>query len=313
MSAQRQPLLVVAGPTASGKTSLAIALAKALDGEVISADSMQVYGDIPIATACPTVAERDGVPHHLLGHVSLDEAYNVARYAEEARTAVADVASRKKLPILCGGTGLYIAAVTDNVRYASQDDKRAAMLRQRLQEEAAVEGDEAMWQRLRAVDPDLADKLHIHDRGRVLRAIEIFELTGVTMSEWHRRQKAEPSPYDVTMIVLDFHDRSRLYDRIDRRVDVMMRQGLLEETAAVVRLEAPTAEQAIGCKELRPYFNGECTLSEALEVMKRRSRQYAKRQLSWFRRIETATVLYVDEYDTAEELALAALACVSHR
>lgn len=305
------PLLVVAGPTASGKTSLAIALAKALDGEVVSADSMQVYRGIGIATACPTMEERDGVVHHLLDYVPLSDSYSVARYAEEARAVIADIHSRGKLPILCGGTGLYIAAVTDNVRYSEQDDEQAKALRARLQEELAAKGDQAMWDRLYAVDPALAEKLHIHDRGRIVRAIEIYELTGVPMSEWHRRQKSEPSPYDVTMLVLDFRDRSRLYDRIDRRVDVMLDNGLLEETASVVRLASPTAEQAIGCKELRPYFDGECSLKEALELMKRRSRQYAKRQLSWFRRIQTATTLYVDDYDSPEALALAALQTIS--
>ena len=305
---QRSRLIVVAGPTASGKTSLAIALAKVLDGEVVSADSMQIYKGIPVATACPSMDERDGVVHHLLEYVELDEPYSVARYAADARKAIADIQARGKLPILCGGTGLYIAAVTDNVRYEEQNDERAAELRVRLQEELREHGDQAMWDKLQAVDPVLAQKLHIHDRTRVLRALEVYELTGVPMSEQQKRQKEQPSPYDVTMITLDFRDRAKLYERIDRRVDVMLANGLLEETAQIVRLTLPTARAAIGCKELRPYFDAECSLEEALDCLKRRSRQYAKRQLSWFRRIETAHTLYVDDYDTTDAVRDAALA-----
>ncbi len=310
MTTQKKPLLVIAGPTASGKTALAIALCKALDGEVVSADSMQVYEGIPVATACPTMEERDGVVHHMLSCVPLSASYSVAQYARQAEAVIADIHARGKLPVLCGGTGLYIAALTDNVRYEAQDDERAAEIRERLRLEHAAKGDEAMWERLRAIDPVLAEKLHVHDRGRVLRGIEVFELSGVTMSELQRRQTSEPSAYDVTMIVLDFRDRARLYDRIDRRVTVMLQNGLLEETAKVVRLSSPTADQAIGCKELRPYFDGECTLHEALACMRRRSRQYAKRQLSWFRRISTATTLYVDDYTSPQELAEAALKIV---
>lgn len=301
------PLLVIAGPTASGKTALAVALAKRLNGEVVSADSMQVYRGIPIATACPTAEEREGILHHMQECVSLSESYSVARYAKEARAVIAAIHARGKLPILCGGTGLYIAAVTDNVLYEEQDDARTATVRERLAREAEALGDQAMWDKLNAVDPVLAAKLHIHDRGRIFRGLEVYETTGIPMSEKQRRQKAIPSPYAVTMILLDFRDRARLYDRIDRRVDVMVEAGLLEETAQVVRLHSPTADQAIGCKELRPYFDGECSLDEALACMKRRSRQYAKRQLSWFRRLENTTTLYVDDYTSATALADAAI------
>lgn len=297
-----RPLLVVAGPTASGKTALAVELAKRLNGEVVSADSMQVYRGIPVATACPTEEEKDGVPHHLQECVDLHESYSVARFAVQAREIIADIHARGRLPILCGGTGLYIRAVTDNVLYEDQDDARAAQVRERLKSEYAVCGDQGMWDKLAAVDSALAAKLHIHDRGRVMRALEVYELTGVTMSEQQVRQKAQPSPYQTTMLLLDCQDRAWLYDRIDRRVDIMVQNGLLEETAAVLRLDSPTAEQAIGCKELRPYFDGECSLQEALGCMKRRSRQYAKRQLSWFHRIDTAHTLYVDTYESVDDL-----------
>ncbi len=310
MSQPKKPLIVVAGPTASGKTALAVMLALAFDGEVISADSMQVYKGLQIATARPTEEEMHGIPHHLLGHVSPDTAYNVARYAEEARTAINNVYSRKKQPILCGGTGLYIAAVTDHVQYEQQDDGRAQSVRARLARDLQDCGEQAMWDKLNAVDPALAVKLHPNNRGRILRALEVYELTGIPMSEQQRRQTAEACPYDVKMLVLDFHDRQILYNRIDRRVDDMLAKGLLEETARIVRSDLPTAMQAIGCKELRPYFDAECTLSQAIEQMKRRSRQYAKRQLSWFRRLDTAIRLYVDDYTDQDALLAAALQCL---
>jgi len=307
----KKPLLVIAGPTASGKTALAVALSKVLDGEVVSADSMQVYRDIPIATACPTEAEKDGVPHHLQECVPLSEPFSVAKYSLMARQIIDDIHARGRLPVLCGGTGLYIAAVTDHVQYEDQDDTQTAMIRARLQEESAVLGDQAMWDKLFEVDPELAKRLHIHDRSRVLRGLEVFETSGKPLSLIQKEQTAAETPYQTCMILLDFRDRARLYERINHRVDVMVECGLLEETARVMRLSSPTAEQAIGCKELRPYFDGDCTLTQALETMKRRSRQYAKRQLSWFRRISDAHRLYVDDYESSDELIRAALDVIS--
>ncbi len=300
------PLIVIAGPTASGKTSLAIKIAQHLDTDVVSADSMQIYQGIGIATACPTLEERDGVTHHLMDYVPLSTSYSVAQYAQHARAIIDDLHAHQKVPVLCGGTGLYIAAVTDNIRYEQQDDVRAKAIRARLQEEHIQCGDEGMWCRLEAVDPALAKKLHVHDRTRVIRALEVYELTGTPMSALQQRQKETPSPFATTMILLDVRDRAYLYDRIDRRVDLMVENGLLEETARIVRKSYPTAMQAIGCKELRPYFDGECSLQEALDNMKRRSRQYAKRQLSWFRRIETAHRLYIDDYSSSQQLFEAA-------
>ena len=307
MSSPKKPLIVVAGPTASGKTALSVMLALALDGEVVSADSMQVYKGLRIATARPTEEEMKGVPHHLLGHVSPDTPYHVARYATEARAVIDEIYAREKQPILCGGTGLYIAAVTDNVQYTEQNDDEAQCIRAHLTQELQAFGEQAMWDRLNAVDPELAAKLHPNNRGRVLRALEVYELTGVPMSVQQQRQMQENCPYDVKMLVLDFHDRQILYDRIDRRVDDMLANGLLEETARIVRSDWPTAMQAIGCKELKPYFDADCTLSQAVEQMKRRSRQYAKRQLSWFRRLDAATRLYVDDYTDRDALLAAAL------
>lgn len=307
----RPPLAVIAGPTASGKSSLAVALAKRYGGEVISADSMQVYGDLIIGTARPTEAEMDGIPHHLLGFLPLSRRYSVAQYAADARAAVNGVFSRGKMPILCGGTGLYIRAVTDNLSFSDEAGDETLALRARLREQIEECGGEAMLRRLAEIDPETAARLHPNDHGRIIRALEVAELTGVPMSEWNRRSKAEPSPYDVRMLVLNFRDRALLYDRIDRRVDAMLAGGLLEEAEQVLRSpEAPTAMQAIGYKELAPYFAGECSLSKAVENIKRETRRYAKRQLSWFRR-EEAAMLFVDDYADNDEMVASAAALLN--
>lgn len=300
-------LLVVAGPTASGKTSLAVALAQCLSGEVVSADSMQVYRELFIGTARPTEQEMAGIPHHLLGFLPLTERYSVARYAADARAAIAAIHARGRQPILCGGTGLYIQAVTENLAFSEETGDETLEIRVRLQAQLAQAGGEAMLQKLMGVDPETAARLHPNDHGRIVRALEVFEQTGVPMSEWIRRSRAMPPPYDTGMVVLNFRDRAALYARIDRRVDEMLRQGLLEEAQEVLRSPyAPTAMQAIGYKELAPYFAGERSLDEAVARLKQETRRYAKRQLSWFRRVEGAHMLYVDEYAGLDRLVEAA-------
>lgn len=302
----KQPLMVVAGPTASGKTGLAATVAKRLSGEVISADSMQIYRELRIGTARPTQEEMDGVPHHLLGFLPLTERYSVARYVQDAHAAIAAVAKRKNLPILCGGTGLYIQSVITNTTFSAQGDTSSA--RARLRREAKEKGGGALLERLRACDPETAGRLHPNDIGRIVRALEVYETTGVTMSEQIRLSREAPTPYKTCLLVLDFHDRQTLYDRINRRVDAMLEAGLLDEAKTVLQTEqAPTAMQAIGYKELAPYFAGERSLEEAVENLKRETRRYAKRQLSWFRRMTDAYFLYVDDYQSDAALAEAAV------
>ncbi len=300
------PLLVVAGPTASGKSALAVALAKAIGGEVVSADSMQVYREPRIGTARPTEAEMEGVPHHLLGFLPLAEPYSAAQYAADAHAAIREVCGRGRQPILCGGTGLYIRAVTENLQFPQQPG--SVEQREALRQRAAREGGEALLRELQAVDPKTAARLHPHDTGRIVRALEATIAAGVPMSEQQRQSRREPSPYETTMLVLDFHDRQRLYDRIDRRVEEMLLQGLLEEARDILQNpDAPTALQAIGYKEFAPYFAGKLPVREAVENLKRGTRRYAKRQLSWFRHVPGARFLYVDDYDTADGLLQAAL------
>lgn len=303
------PLMVVGGPTASGKSALAVALAKRLNGEVISADSMQVYADLHIGTARPTTEEMQGVPHHLLGFLPLSERYSVARYAEQAHRVIREVAARGHTPILCGGTGLYIQAVTENLTFFAEAGDGSLAVRTRLQEALQSDGETALWERLRSIDPETAAALHPHNSGRVVRALEVFELTGVPMSEWVRRSHAVPSPYKTATFVVHYSERQRLYDRIDRRVEEMMARGLLREAEQVLKTPyAPTAMQAIGYKELAPYLSGEGTLAEAVERIKQGTRRYAKRQLSWFRRVTPACWLDRVQIPGIEALADAAVA-----
>ncbi len=295
-------LPVIAGPTASGKTGLAVELAKRLDGEVISADSMQIYQGLRIGTARPTEEEMQGVPHHLQGVVPLTQGYSVAQYAEDAHRTIAEVHARSKLPILCGGTGLYIDAVVDNLSFQGEGGDPA--IRERLRCRAEQEGAESLLEELRRVDEPTASRLHPNNLGRIIRALELYETTGLTISEQNRQSRCVPSPYRPCFILLDCRDREVLYSRINRRVDAMLRGGLVKEARqALAAPTAPTALQAIGYKELAPYFSGERSLQEAVELLKQSTRRYAKRQLSWFHRRSDAHRLYIDEYTTVDGLA----------
>ncbi|MCL2056768.1 MAG: tRNA (adenosine(37)-N6)-dimethylallyltransferase MiaA [Oscillospiraceae bacterium] len=277
------PVLVVCGPTASGKTKLAVQLAIRLGGEVVSADSMQVYKGMDIGTAKPTTEEMCGVPHHLIGIIEPETPFSVADYVTLAQQAICDIRARGKLPVLAGGTGLYISSLIDNIRFAQI--KSDPDLRKSLEDFAENHGNEALWGRLNENDPELAAKLHPNNRGRIIRAVEVYETTGVNMSEHLRLSRAEPSPYVPFMLGLTFSRREILYERIDRRVDEMIKSGLVEE-AREFAARGKTSGQAIGYKELQPYFAGACTLDEAVENIKRETRRYAKRQLTWLRRDE---------------------------
>lgn len=290
------PLLVIAGPTASGKTALSVALCRHFGGEVISADSMQVYDTLRVGTARPTEEEMQGIPHHLMGFLPPDASYSVARYAEEAHARIREVYARGKLPVLCGGTGLYIQAVTENLQYEEQTGDRA--VREELNERIAVEGGEALLAELAAVDPDTAARLHPNDHGRIVRALEIYRTTGRTITEQNAASHREPSPYDVCGIYLDFHERATLYERIDRRVRCMVEEGLEAEARWLRAQEnTDTVCQAIGYKEWAPYFAGEASLDEVVATIQQGTRRYAKRQLSWFRHQPSLSPLYVDDGD----------------
>ncbi len=307
MTEMKKRYLAVAGPTASGKSALAVALAKALGGEVVSADSMQIYDTIAIGTARPTVEEMQGVPHHLLGFLPLSQPYSVAQYVSDAKVALADIDARGKLPILCGGTGLYMQSLTENIQFDAHAPQ-SKTFREKLKIRAQSEGGKVLLRELEAVDAITARKLHPNDVGRIIRALEVYHVTGHPISEQVRQSRTEPPAFDTCLLVLDFKDREKLYARINNRVDLMVQDGLLEEAKSVLSGPyAPTAMQAIGYKELRPYFDDILSLEEALDNLKKSTRHYAKRQLSWFRRIPYAQFLYVDAYTDLEELADAAL------
>ncbi len=297
---------VIVGPTASGKSGLAVSLAHRLNGEVVSADSMQIYKGLTVGTAAPTEEEKEGIPHHLIGFLPLDAAYSVAQYAADARQVLSDVFLRDRLPILCGGTGLYVQALVENIEFSNT--KAPDGLRETLRQRAETEGGAALLQELQAVDPDTAARLHENDLGRIIRALEVYLATGQTISEQARLSKLTPSPYDPCVIFLDFRDRKRLYQRIHDRVDRMLKNGLLDEAKALLSGPVPpTAIQAIGYKELRPYLEGEIPLDTAVEQLKKSTRHYAKRQLSWFRRMPDTHILYVDDYTDLAGLTDAAL------
>ena len=279
-------IVVVCGPTASGKTALSIALAKAFDGEVVSADSMQIYRGMDIGTAKPTLEEREGIPHHMLDVAEPGEIYSVSRYVQEATACVEDILSRGKLPIVCGGTGLYIDGLIRGTDFQPAGTDNG--IREELEKEWEEQGAEAMMARLAAVDPESAERLHLSDKRRILRALEVYLATGETITAHNARTKAIPPRFEAVMIGLNTQPRDILYGRIDRRVDVMLEQGLLQEVQTLLEkgLLEGTAAQAIGYKELLAHFRGEMTLEAAADLIRQKSRNYAKRQLTWFRRDE---------------------------
>ena len=295
------PYPIIAGPTASGKTALAVRLASIIGGEVVSADSMQIYDGVSIGTARPSTEEMQGVPHHLIGFLPSQERYSVARYLEDAHRVFADIYSRKITPVMCGGTGLYIQSFIENRQLF--DETPDPLLRHRYTEMAEQQGVGVLLEKLRCVDPDTADRLHRNDIHRIIRALEVFETTGRTITEQTALSLSRPSLYTPCLFVLDFHDRNRLYERINRRVDVMLESGLLEEAQRILQTDPEaTVTQAIGYKEFLGYFNGEISLEEAADRLRQQTRRYAKRQLSWFRRMADAHTLWVDEFDNPDDL-----------
>lgn len=276
-------IIVVSGPTASGKTALAVELAKKYGGEVISADSMQIYTDMDVASAKATVEEQQGIPHHMMDFLGPSESFSVADWVKMAGECAEDIISRGKIPVICGGTGLYISSFVDNLQF--DDSECDYGFRDEMRKFAEENGAESLLEKLREVDPETASELHANNVSRVIRALEVYKTTGHTIAEAKRASRNAPSPYEFILLTLDFEKREQLHERINRRVELMLQNGLVQEARTCFdQPERPTAAQAIGCKELYPYFRGERTLEECVEELKLRTRQYAKRQLTWFRR-----------------------------
>ena len=293
-------VVAVGGPTASGKTALSVALAKAFDGEIINADSMQIYKNLDVGTAKPTTQEQQGIPHHLLGFLPPETPFSVANFTAAADPLVREISAHGKLPLVVGGTGLYITSLLNGVAFAPE--KLDPTIRARLQAQAEAEGSAALYAKLQAVDPDYAAQVHPNNLPRVIRALELFEATGRKMSEERVNARAAEPPYRALCLCLTCRDRAVLYDRISRRVDLMVENGVLDEARQVYdhRDSYRTAAQAIGYKEFFPYFEGTASLDDCTERLKQATRNYAKRQLTWFRRQNDAVWLYLDEENVVD-------------
>ena len=275
-------IICIAGPTASGKTALAVELAKITNGEVVSCDSMQIYRRMDIGTAKPTKEEMQGIPHHMIDVCEPDEDFSVSRYCEMATPIIDDILARGKTAIIAGGTGLYMDSLIKGNTFAPFP---STGMREKLEAQADSEGMDAMITLLQSIDPEAAQR--IHDRKRIIRALEVYYETGETITEHNRRTQAIPPRYSPLWLGLDFADRQELYSRIDLRVDIMLEQGLVEEIRTLLASGVPakcTAMQAIGYKEFVAALEGIGTIEEAAEEVKKSSRHYAKRQLTWFRR-----------------------------
>ena len=299
-------IICIPGPTASGKTALAVSLAKEYNGEVVSCDSMQIYRGMDIGTAKPTPAEMQGIPHHMIDVCGPEEDFSVGRYCAMASEIVDDIVSRGKTCIIAGGTGLYMDSL---IRGNSFAPFPATGQRQQLEALADEIGMEAMLEKLRGIDPDSAAKLHIADRKRIIRALEVYYETGETITAHNLKTQAIPPRYAPIWLGLDFENRQDLYDRIDLRVGIMLQQGLMEEISALLQSGISpkcTAMQAIGYKEFVKALEENSSLSQAADQVRKASRNYAKRQLTWFRRNKRIHWLIRGKEDGAEEILKAA-------
>lgn len=290
---EKTKIICVVGATASGKTDLAVKLAKAVDGEIISADSMQVYKNMPIATAVATKEEQDGVVHHLVEFLDTDQTFSVADFVERAKVLIDEITARGRVPIVAGGTGLFVDSLVKNISF-SQVGSNAE-----IRNELAEKSNEELFEKLLALDPKSAEDIHPNNRKRVIRALELC-MSGTSKTEQNENSMLIDSPYDALYIGIGYQDRQNLYDRINKRVDLMLDAGLENEARQMLGKQGLTARQAIGHKELQPYIDGNITLDEAVEGLKRETRRYAKRQLTWFRRNENINWLYADEMSRDE-------------
>ena len=289
---QKIPVIAVVGPTASGKSDLAVQIALEYSGEIVSCDSMQIYKGIGVATAAPTKEQTDAVKHHLVEFLDCSKGYSVADYVSDAKEVIADIHARGKLPIIAGGTGLYVNSLLNNIHFTEQQTDLA--LRQKLSDEYDLLGPTAMLNRLKELDADYAATLHENDKKRVVRALEIITLTGQSVTQAIENSKIKPSLYNPLLIGITYSDRELLYERINKRVDIMLQNGLLQEARQAFEASMNTAAQAIGHKELFGFFKGEQTLDEALENLKMQTRRYAKRQLTWFNKNKDINWIYPD-------------------
>ena len=302
---EKRPLVILTGPTAVGKTALSVAFAKAINGEIISADSMQVYRNMDIGSAKVTKEEMEGVPHHLIDVLEPAEEFNVVLFQKMARQAAEEIESRGHIPILVGGTGFYIQALLYNIDFAENDEDRR--LRRSLEEIAKEQGASALYEKLRAVDPESCEIIHANNVKRVIRAIEFYEKTGKKISAHNREQRQNISPYRFAYFVLN-DDREKIYRQIDQRVDLMMERGLVEEVRALRAMgcsRGMVSMQGLGYKEILSYLEGEISQEEAVYLIKRDTRHFAKRQRTWFKREKEVTWIEKNVFDYSSQNMLA--------
>ena len=294
------PVIAVVGPTASGKSDLAVEICLKFNGEAVSADSMQIYKGLDISTAKPSEEEKKGVPHHMMDFLDNTETFSVAEYQKLAGECIRDIHSRGKLPVIVGGTGLYIDTLLNNVQLT--EDSFDEAVREKLLERVENEGVGSLLDELQEIDPEYAAKMHPNNVKRIVRALEVWYSSGTTMTQQIENSHAE-SPYEVLFIGLDAKDRDFLYERINRRVGIMLENGLESEARDYLsQKNTSTSSQAIGCKELKPYFDGEISLSEAADNLRQATRRYAKRQLTWFRRNKDINWFMLDSFSEKEDM-----------
>lgn len=301
---EKKPLIVLTGPTAVGKTALSISLAKAVNGEIISADSMQVYKHMDIGSAKIMPEEMDGVPHHLVDILMPDEEFHIAKFQQLAKEAMEDIYARGRVPILVGGTGFYIQSITRDIDFTETDTDTT--YRNELEAFAKEHGAEALHTRLKEVDPDAAKEIHANNIKRVVRALEFYHQTGTMISKHNHEQKEKESPYNLKYFVLN-DIRAKLYERIELRIDQMVEQGLIKEVQKLKDMgytKNMVSMQGLGYKEILTYLDGDYTLDEALYVLKRDTRHFAKRQLTWFKREKDVIWVNKNEFDYDNEKIL---------
>ncbi len=304
MNKGNKPLIILTGPTAVGKTALSIRLAKAVNGEIISADSMQVYKMMDIGTAKITPEEMHDVKHYLIDEFRPDEDFNVVKFKQLALTYMEEIYAKGKIPIIVGGTGFYIQAILNDIDFTETDEDTS--YREHLRQVADERGAEFLYEQLREIDEEATKTIHQNNVKRVIRALEYYHQTGKKISEHNEEQKQKESPYNFAYFVLN-HDRNILYDRIEKRIDIMMEQGLVGEVSSLYNkgyTKDLVSMQGLGYKEIIDYLEGECTLEEAIYVLKRDTRHFAKRQLTWFKREKEVIWLNKSEFDDSEDAIL---------
>ena len=303
-------LAVVAGPTASGKSSLAMKLCESFSGEIISCDSMQLYRGMDIGTAKPTPEEQQKIKHHMIDVLDIEDNFSVVDYVKSAELCISNIYHKEKLPFVCGGTGLYIDALINSTEFGEM--KNLPEYREELKNFALQNGNEALHKMLRDVDPEAAEKIHFQNTKRVIRALEVYKSTGMTISQWQRQSKLLPPKFQSLVLVLEYENRELLYERINERVDMMLEMGLLSEIETLREkglFSTATAGQAIGYKEFMPYFDGTASLDECIERLKAETRHYAKRQITWFKKNASAKRIICDGKTSDEIFEEARVLC----